>query len=266
LTIEIIPAIRLDNYSNFGSRWSPKISGGLKFGKEWQTAIKLNAGWNYRTPTFNELYWPESAWSSGNPDLKPESGFDWDLGLNIRYPKIFNFGFNIVYFDIRMKDLIQWQTDSLFFSMPVNVNKARNRGIEISGSLQILQDLLNINSNYTYLEARNQSDNALYNMFLVYHPRHIFNSTLNLLWKSIILGFDYRYVSGRYTDGENNPKLELDPYDLMDFTIRYKPIYTKLQPTLVFQIKNIFNEQNEIIKYYPVPGREFRLSLEMTYD
>ncbi len=266
LTIEVIPAIRLDKYSDFGSRWSPKIGSGFNFGSEWQTTLKLNAGWSYRTPTFNQLYWPKSAWSSGNPDLKPESGFDWDLGLNTRYPKFFNLGFDIVYFDIRMKDLIQWQTDSQFFSMPVNVDKARNRGVEIKSSLQILQDLVNINTNYTYLDARNQSDSGLYNKFLVYRSRHSFNSTLKLIWKSLIVGLDYRYVGSRYTDEENNPKFELNPYDLLDFTIRFKPIYSKLQPTLVFQIKNIFNEQNDIIKNYPVPGREFRLSLEITYN
>jgi outer membrane receptor for ferrienterochelin and colicins len=266
LTIEVIPALRLDNYSDFGSRWSPKIGSGFKFGSELQTILKLNAGWSYRTPTFNQLYWPKSAWSSGNSDLKPESGFDWDLGLNIRYPKFQNLGFDVVYFDIRMKDLIQWQTDSQFFSMPVNVDKARNRGVEIKSSLQIIQDLVNINANYTYLDARNQSDNDLYNKFLVYRPRHSFNSTLNLIWQSLFVGLDYRYVGSRYTDGENNPEFELNPYDLLDFTIRFKPIYTKLQPTLVFQIKNIFNEQNDIIKNYPVPGREFRLSLELTYN
>lgn len=266
MSVEIIPALRYDRYSDFGSRWSPKIGGSLSLGSEWQTTLKSNAGWNFRAPTFNELYWPTKTWGSGNPDLKPENGFDWDLGLNFRYPRFFNFAFDIVYFDIRMNDLIQWQTDSLFFSMPVNISKARNRGLEINSSIQLVENMLELIGNYTYLDARNKSDGEYNNKFLVYRSPHNFNLTINWQWKYLSFAYDFRYVSRRFSDVENSSKFELKSYNISDLTLCFNQRYDKLQPTLTFQIRNIFNESYQIIRSYPLPGREFRISLGVVYN
>jgi outer membrane cobalamin receptor len=265
IAIEIIPAIRYDSYSDFGSRWSPKIGGSMSVGSEWQTTLKSNAGLNFRAPTFNELYWPKSDWSSGNQDLKPENGFDWDLGLSLRYPDFLNIAFNMVYFDIRMNDLIQWQTDSLFFSMPVNISKARNRGIEVNSSIELVENMLEIIGNYTYLDARNLSDGEYNNKFLVYRSRHNLNLTFNWQWKYLSFVYDYRYVSRRYSDEANSNEFELKSYDVSDLTLRFKKRYGMWQPTLSFQIRNVFNENYQIIRSYPLPGREIRISLEVAY-
>ena len=34
MSIEIIPAVRYDNYSDFGSRWSPKVGASLSYGAD----------------------------------------------------------------------------------------------------------------------------------------------------------------------------------------------------------------------------------------
>ncbi len=60
---------------------------------------------------------------------------------------------------------------------------------------------------------------------------------------------------------ENSSKFELKSYNVTDLTLCFNQIYDKLQPTLTFQIRNIFNESYQIIRSYPLPGREFRISL-----
>jgi outer membrane cobalamin receptor len=260
---DLIPAVRFDQYSDFGSRWSPKIGANLKFISEWQGAIKINAGSNFRAPTFNELYWPESAWSSGNPDLKPERGIDWDAGINLRFPALLHLKFDLVYFDIRMKDLIQWQTID-GFSRPANVNKSRNMGIELGSSIQFIENLVNLSGNYTYLDARNKSENEKNNHYLTYRPRHSLNLTFNLNWKFFSFNYDFRHVGRRFTDEENTH--ELAPYDISDITFRFNPYFSDLHPSLSFQVKNIFDVNYEILRYQPLPGREYRIRLEIGYQ
>ncbi|MCK4755012.1 MAG: TonB-dependent receptor, partial [Calditrichia bacterium] len=204
-------------------------------------------------------------WSSGNPELKPESGFDWDLGINFRIPVLNHFSFDVIYFDIRMKDLIQWQSINLIY-MPVNVNKTRNKGLEINSSIQLIDNMLDLTGNYTYLDARNKSDDELNGKYLVYRAPHSFNLTLNWQWRFLSLNYDYRYIGKRYSDQNNTPEFELDPYEVSDLTFVFTKKYSKWQPVLSFQIKNIFDKRYEIIRLYPLPGREFRINLGVTYN
>lgn len=265
MRIEIIPAIRYDNYSDFGSRWSPKLGASFSYGNNFQTILKSNAGLNFRAPTFNELYWPSDAWSRGNPDLVPESGLDWDIGLNFRFPTLNRFSFDLVYFDIQMEDLIQWQSVD-FIYMPVNVNKAKTTGVEINTSLQLITNILDIVGNYTYLDAKNKSDGEYCNKFLVYRSRHNLNLSLNFNWNSFSFAYDYRYVSKQFGDEANSSEFEIDPYNISDFTLRYMHKFDNWQPILTFQIKNIFDENYQIIRSYPLPGREFRVIFGVAYN
>ena len=54
------------------------------FGATWQAAedfnLFANAGKAFRAPTFNQLYY-ESTWLLGNPDLGPEEGWTYELGV-----------------------------------------------------------------------------------------------------------------------------------------------------------------------------------------
>jgi outer membrane receptor for ferrienterochelin and colicins len=265
LSIEIIPAIRYDNYSDFSSRWSPKVGASLSMRSKWQIALKTNAGLNFRAPTFNELYWPSDAWSSGNPDLKPENGLDWDLGINFRFPNLNQFGFDLIYFNMHMEDLIQWQSVNLIY-MPINVNEARIKGLEINSSISIIENILGISGNYTYMDARNNSDGDYQNNFLVYRSRHNFNLSLNLQWKYLSFVYDYRFVGRRFSDEANSPESELKSYAISDLSLRFNQTFNKWQPTLTFQIRNIFNESYQIIRSYPLPGREIRISLGVAYE
>jgi len=265
MSIEIIPAVRYDNYSDFGSRWSPKIGASVSYGSDCLTILKSNAGLNFRAPTFNELYWPSDAWSTGNPDLVPESGLDWDIGLNFRFPTLNRFSIDLIYFDIGMEDLIQWQSID-FIYMPVNVNKAKTKGLEINGSLQLIDNILNFVGNYTYLDAKNKSDGEYNNKFLAYRSRHNLNLTLNIRWNYFSFAYDYRYVSRQFGDEANSSEFEIKPYNISDFTFRYQPKFDNWQPILTFQVRNVFDENYQIIRSYPLPGREFRVKLGVAYN
>lgn len=261
----LIPSLRADRYSDFGYRLSPKIGAIMNFGERWQSSIKFNIGTSYRAPTFNDLYWPADAWTQGNPDLKPEYGFDWDAGLRLQYPLINGLFFESTYFQNRMKDLIIWQEHSGKWR-PENVDKCLIRGVENSLNCRPLENFLSLQVNYTYLLARNLSpSHTEYNKILVYRPRHTMNVNVSSAFKNINLNYQYNYTSRRFTDKSNIWENSLAPYNVSDVGLNLKYPLWKVYCDFALQIKNIFNEEYSVIKNMPIPGREWRLSLKITF-
>ncbi len=43
--------------------------------------IKANYGTAFKAPTLNDLFWPNTGWAMGNPDLKSEKSWAWNARL-----------------------------------------------------------------------------------------------------------------------------------------------------------------------------------------
>jgi outer membrane receptor for ferrienterochelin and colicins len=260
----LTPAFRFDHYSDSGFRWSPKLGGAISSGEQWQTMIRFNLGWSYRVPTFNELYWPADPWSKGNAALQPESGFDWDFGLNLRYPILNGLTFDITYFAVRMQNLILWQPAGQVWQ-PENISRSLNEGIELSSSVQFLDRLVRISGNYTYLEATNQSEvPALMGNYLIYRPRHTFTVSAQVDWQNLQLNVDHKFVGKRYVNAANT--IYVTAYHTSDVTFRWRAEYMPWQPAFMIQIKNLFNQMYEVIRFQPMPGREVRVGISIAYN
>ena len=63
--------------------------------------LKVNFSRNFRIPTFNDLYWE----TGGNPDLKPESSYQAEVGNVFTYKK---FTLSETVYFIKIDDLIRW--------------------------------------------------------------------------------------------------------------------------------------------------------------
>ena len=261
-SISILPALRLDSYSDFGNHISKKLGTVLNLGSAWRTSIKANWSYNYKAPSFNDLYWPEDAFTVGNPDLKPEYGTDWDLGLRLRYPILNGVAFDINYFRMQLTDLIVWQQSGSGGKWtPENVNKAVIQGAEVSLSLKLVPKYLNLAVNYTYLDARNNdvTDRICYQKYLVYRPKHTLNTNLSGTWHGFTGNLSWQYVSYRYVTQANT--IWLEPYQVADLTLGRQYDLQGWDLDVSLQVKNMFNELYEFVQYQPIPGREFRLNV-----
>lgn len=76
--IEIIAGSRYDNAGG-KDHFSPRASVNFKFTE--QTVLGLNYGHSFRTPTFNDLFWPDSQFAKGNQNLKPEMADEYEVIL-----------------------------------------------------------------------------------------------------------------------------------------------------------------------------------------
>jgi len=103
--ISLIPAVRYDAPSDFDKVFSPKVS--LLFASTDSYAFNINLHWSksYRAPTFNDLWWPEDAYTVGNPNVKPEYGTTIEIGYGVTLPFI-NTQIRMNYFNSDITDQI----------------------------------------------------------------------------------------------------------------------------------------------------------------
>lgn len=167
----MIPSLRFDHNSAFGNKVTYKL--GNTFYISDNTRLKFNLGTSYRAPTEAELYmnWNHTPVSTprfrmevnviGNPDLKPETSYSFDIGLEADN----NHGGSgkVTYFHSKYSDLISLKSTNGFVpGMPptVVVNSVYENiaSAEIQGAEAELKQKLGkyftLRGTYTYTDAK----------------------------------------------------------------------------------------------------------------
>jgi len=252
--VKILPGIRWDNNSDYGSFLSPKIASLIKIGEN--TNLRLSYGRSFRPPTIDDLYWYEDwGWGGffGNPNLKPEEADSFDLGIeHIFGEKLLS---RINFFHTKTKDLIAWVETGPKWEAQ-NIDKAEINGIET-------EFLYNLNKNfsvplhYTYMDARDKG--TQYNdKKLPYRPENKLSLGLNFKSeKGIKFNIDLNFVDDVYTDRNNTQKL--DDYTILNTTFS-KEFFKNSE--FFIQIRNLFDEEYQIIRDFPMPGRIIMVGLK----
>ncbi len=258
------PAIRWDDYSDVGSNTSPKLGVMISTGNINQFSLKGNIGQSYRTPTFNDLYWPADAYTSGNPNLLPETGNTFDMGFqftNLTYGLL---QLEVMYFNNHIEDLIQWQAGSDYVWRPTNVGEANITGIESGFKVRIPGDWAYINIFYTKMKATDETDNSLSKgKRLIYRPDDKWDFLIGTHIGILNLNLNYRIASRSYTDADNSKSL--DGYQTLNANVSSTLNISGLSVDLKLQGINLTDEMIFLNDGYPLPGREFRFSVGINY-
>lgn len=256
--IRLTPSLRYNGNTDFSNTLTPKIGLLTKIGRSGIFSFISNAGYSYRAPTFNDLYWPADTYTSGNPELEPEYGFDWDIGLRFAADRIF---FESVYFNQSLTNLINWDGSSGIWR-PENIASAKIRGVENMIKIQLFKRYLSAVVNYTYMDARNVSDgNDAAGNYLAYRARHSAAISLRSELKKLLLSFNTKLNGKRYSDALNTESLALPAYIINDVSLQYRTSFNMLSFELSAEVRNIFNVSYQVLNDLPMPGREYRASL-----
>jgi len=221
--------------------------------------IKGNAGTSYRLPTFDDLFWPATAFAVGNPDLEPEEAFQVDAGLIVSpFPFLTVEG---VFFNQKVTNLIQWTPGPNGQWRPGNVGEALIRGVEAEiktlFSFVPISSFLEVKGNYSYLIARDMvEDSATYGLQL---PRRPFEKANVSAALSHLKGHSFRvegrFVGFRYITAQNTKFLP--SYFILDSALK---VSVTSQFAVTLAVKNLLDTSYVDIREYPVPGREISFS------
>ena len=222
--------------------------------KETGTRLRGSAGTGFRAPTFNDLFFPDF----GNPDLLPERSQSWDVGVdqNLWQNRV---RLKLSYFVTNLSDAITCcvPLPTAPFGGPVNAGRARSKGVEAGGEVDILPNLV-ASFTYTYTDTDNLSTNRP----LARIPRNA--GSAGLTWEPIprLSLFAQVYVVSRqfdsYGDIYNSGHTRVDAGG----TYRIVNQLGWLQRLeLVARAQNILNEKYAEVHGFPALGANFLIGL-----
>ncbi|UYM14618.1 TonB-dependent receptor domain-containing protein [Endozoicomonas euniceicola] len=142
-------SVRHDKNEAYGRNTTGKVA----YGYDLPKAMRLVASYGtaFRAPTFNDLYYPDTGYGVGNPDIKPEKSANAELTLKGNH----SIGrWEVSVFQNDIDDLINWapvKPDSRK-TTPSNIDKARIRGFEASLNTQLVG--WNIRTSLTLLDPK----------------------------------------------------------------------------------------------------------------
>lgn len=140
--------LRVDHHSRVGTEWVPQA--GLSFHLPRALELKASASKGFRYPILREMY----MFPPQNPDLQPESMWNYELALSQRLMGgQFSYGVNVFFID--GKNLIQTVPNPNGSGMlNQNSGKIENAGIEVQAAYRIDRSW-SVDGNYSYLHMKN---------------------------------------------------------------------------------------------------------------
>ena len=260
---EINLNLRQDFIESFDVPFTPSL--GFE-GKIWNFIYgKANFSKNFRVPTFNDLYWEPF----GNIELQPETSYSGEFGLlliNKNKNETFSSEFSGTVYSSLIDNWILWVPVNNIWS-PENIQKVWSRGIELEEKLdfKINKSNLRIFLGYAFVKSTNQEkiskNDQSYEKQLIYVPEHSFSGNVDYLFRSFIISFNNSFTGKRYVTRDNEEYLPA--YVISDLQIVKKFSVKKNSINVSFEINNIWDSEYQAIQYYPMPGRNYKLSVNL---
>jgi outer membrane cobalamin receptor len=229
-------------------------------------SLKANVGRYARVPSFNELY-GDAGRLLGNPDLRPEVGWNADAGASFQaMGRWVSLDARVALFGARVEDLIEWVRTSPGQMRAGNVSRARVWGAENELRLGVGRSF-RLTGQATFSEARDAGDVAARRgRLLPAHPRWrgYLRPELHrhFQWAGLAAGafVDGDASAGAYMDTNNLNAVE--PRLLIGAGLLLDVVRAGLR--LAISARNLTDVRTNDIPYYPLPGRSVFLSLTWT--
>ena len=223
----------------------------------------------FRVPTFNDLYYRRS----GNTNLKPEDATEFDLGITWSAQPaaiLDHFSLKLDAYYNKVSDKIV-AFPSVYVWRMANYGKVEIQGVDAALSLSSVPfDWLKarFNASYTYQKALDLTNPKAknYKQQLPYTPRHSGNASLALETPWGTLGYSLMMVGKRYFMDQNIPENEVESYCEHTLALSKElKLSARTNLRLQLEVTNLTDRQYEVVKYYPMPGRAWRIGAVMEF-
>ena len=217
----------------------------------------------FRVPTFSDLYYLRV----GNTSLKPEKATEYTVGLTwsgtpFSFTDFVSLTVDGYYNEVNDKIIA---FPSTYVWKMQNYGKVHITGVDVTLATAIPLGKsvnLNLSGNYSWQKALDVTNPEAknYKHQLPYTPEHNGNvsATLEMPW--INVGYTVTMVSKRYFLAQNIEANRIDGYSEHTATLWREFKLGKCGLRLQAEIINLTDAQYDVIKYYPMPGRSWRLT------
>ncbi len=221
---------------------------------------------SFRMPTFNDLYYADM----GNSKLNPERVQQYNVGIlfDKAYSGIVSatrFSTDVYYNKVHDK-IVAYPKGQQFRWTMLNLGVVDIRGIDVMALITVnpaKETFLTLRGQYTYQKAidiTNPADNY-YRHQIPYIPHHSGSAVINATWRNLGLNYSYIYVGSRYNQQENIRYNYTQPWYTSDVSVSYDFRINKVRARILAEINNLLSQDYDVILNYPMPKRNYRISL-----
>lgn len=258
--------VRYDHHSRFGGKTSFAGSG-VYSPNDGATTFRASYTEGFKVPSLYQLFS-----NYGNLALRPERSKGWDAGVTQKALDG-RIEASVTYFRRTSRNLIDFV--SCFVADPApqcatpatanaggfydNIDRARQQGAEVTLTLKPV-DAFRISASYTYLDARNLSDDA-HGLRLARRPDNSITLNADYDWAfGLKTGATITHVSGSWNNAANTQRIE--GYVLTGLRASY-PIGKNVE--VYGRVDNLFDVHYETITGYGQPGRAAYGGIRLSY-
>jgi vitamin B12 transporter len=216
------------------------------------TRIKGSAARKIRFPSIRQLYEE----NTGNPDLKPEKSYNYELGIEQRFFERTTLSLTGFYIDVQ--DYIEKVDSTDTFE---NNEKYRFQGVELTAETRYYKNLL-LRAGYTFMDTKDKSPNTEKEELqyraehkLTFETQYVFGFGLSA-YASVM------YMADQYFYSRTTPleKRKLNDYTVVDFKLNQAFLKKRLHIYLC--VDNLFDREYEEAYGFPRPGRTLYVGTE----
>lgn len=242
--------VRHDNYSDYGGQTT--FGGNAAYTPNaGNTVLRATYAEGFRAPTLSEGQPP-----FGNPDLRPETARNFDVGVEHGFldgkAQVF-----ATYFNRRSNDQI---TFSFVTFQSENIGQVKTEGVELGFAVRPTERL-NIQANYTLTDAINRSAGANFGNRLELRPQHSGSFTLDWQtpWK-VKLGGSLLLAGDSFDNAANT--VRLDGYALANIRASL-PVNEAVE--LYGRVDNVFDTDYTVVNRYNTYGRNAHVGVRARF-
>jgi len=222
----------------------------------------------FRMPTFNDLYYTYNM--NVNPRLLPEYSEQYDAGLT--YSEILkcsvsqiSFSVDGYYNNVRDK-IIAVPAQNIFIWTMKNIGKVVIKGIDLNGQISgrfSPEWKWSARVAYTWQQAIDVTDpsGTAYKNEIPYTPNQSGSGMASFYYKIWSTGYRILFSGERYTLGENGPTNQLPGWNEQDVFLSAQIPFKYFQTSVKAEVNNLFDQQYDVIHYYPMPGRSYKITI-----
>ena len=252
---------RRDESLGNASEWTPSLAVSLR---PWlRHGFFIRASWrrSFRLPSFNDLYY----YRLGNHDLRPEKAAETNVGLTWgRSSESWKISLTADFYFNRVDDKIVAFPTTFAWRM-TNFGRVDICGLDLGGHAEWHTGRVQWNGTVhaAWQDARDRTDAspAAAAAALPYTPAWNGNAALTCRTPWLTVGWTLQWMGERYSSVMQSERYRLPAFAGHDLTLS-RAIYLKgVELGLRASLLNVFNSQYEIVQYYPMPGRHFRIGV-----
>jgi hypothetical protein len=222
----------------------------------------------FRLPTFNDLYYT----FIGNKRLQPEYTTQYNVGTT--YARTVGRGglrkweaqVDAYCNEVENK-IVAMPTDNQFRWTMLNLGYVVVCGVEaaVQGWWQVGEVLADLRLSYTYQQAQDRTDRSSewYGGQIPYVPWHSGSVIVGGSYGSWGLHYSFLYTGERYESVANIPENYAQPWYTHDLSLSWAFRAGGVRAGLSAEVNNLFGQQYEVVQWYPMPGRNFKLILKV---